>query len=106
MCSFFFSVVPPPKFKIVLEHAHGVVVQWDVPDSVRAKLMRFKLDVLCTDGAYGRESLVLRVNRVNSRTRAFNLSPLKAGHSYMAILRAVTADVTRPMPPAVLEFAV
>ena len=101
------SVAPSPALKIILVHVHsnGAVVRWEVPAAVEAKLLKFTLEVLSMDEGSGRESLIFRVNNVNYQTRAFNLSPLTAGHSYMAKLNAVTAEVA-PGSSAVLEFMV
>lgn len=81
-----------------------MVVLWDVPERVEARLMRFKLEVFSVDAAGNKKSLTFRINSVDPRTRAFNLSPLKAGESYMAILSAETAGVAGF--PEVLEFTV
>ena len=95
---------PPPTLSIVHTHAHGIVVLWDVPEIVEAQLIRFKLEVFSVDPAGSRNSLVLRINSVDPRTRAFNLAPLTAGVSYMAILSAETAGVEGF--PEVLQFTV
>ena len=68
--------------------------------------MRFKLEVFSVDPSTNEKTLIFKIKGVDFRTRAFNLSPLQAGQSYMAMLSAETADISRSGFPAVLEFTV
>ena len=94
-----------PLFKIVYEHANGAVVHWDVPQSLVARLMSFNLEVFSVDPAINEKRSVMRLS-LSPKVRAFNLSPLKAGQSYMATLNAETDGVASSGFPAILEFTV
>lgn len=94
-----------PVFKIVYAYANGAVIHWDVPESITARLMRFNLEVFSVDLADNEKRRVMGIN-LNPKVRAFNLSPLKAGQSYMAILNAETEGASSSGFPVALEFTV